>query len=288
MSESFKKYSLLIFTFILLFFAFLVIRADLQNSNKKFSFSMFDVGQGDSLLIKSPSGVQVLIDGGPSEKILSALKKEMPAFDRSLDAIIITNPDQDHIGGILDVLKVYKVGTIFESGTWSDSRTYKNLEEEIIKKKIPNILAKKGMKLDLGDGAQIDILFPDRNVTSWPTNEGSIVARLSYGNVKIMLTGDATNKTEDLILKENSKEKLQSYILKAGHHGSKYSSSINFLKIVSPEYALISVGKNNKYNHPAPEILGIFSDLGVKVLRTDQLGTIIVKCDKIGVCEINK
>jgi competence protein ComEC len=152
---------------------------------------------------------------------------------------------------------------------------------------VPDILAKKGMRLDIGGGAYIDILFPDRDVSEWATNDGSVVARLVYGNISIMLTGDATAKTEKIILSENSPAQLASTILKVGHHGSRTSTSPDFVKAISPTYALISDGKDNKYGHPHQETLDTLASFGVKVFRTDLLGTIIFKCATIKTCEIN-
>ena len=289
MHESFmKKYWLLVVSFILLFIAIFLIYFDWQDSHKQFTFAMLDVGQGDALFIESPTGTQVLVDGGPPNKILGKLQQVMSPFDRKLDAMIITNPDQDHIGGFLDVLKFYKVGELFESGTWSDSKTYQNLEDEIKNKKIPDILAKKGMRLDLGGGAVLDILFPNRDVWGWETNDGSTVVKLSYKNTSFILTGDATTKTEKLILEDNPKSLLKSDILKVGHHGSNTSSSLEFLQAVAPTEALISVGLNNKYGLPKQETLDKLLQIGAKIFRTDQLGTILIKCDNMGVCKTNK
>jgi len=277
MLKSSKKYSLVIFSALLFIVVLSLFYLDWENSHKEFTFAMLDVGQGDALFIESPTGTQILIDGGPPKKVLSELARVMPPLDRSIDAIFITNPDQDHIGGFLDVLKYYKVGKVFKSGTTSDSKTFQNLKIEIKNKKIPEILAKKGMNIDLGGGVVMNILFPDRDVSTWPTNDGSIVAQLNYGELKIMLTGDAGIKTEKLILKNNSKESLSSTILKVGHHGSRNSTSEEFLKTVSPQYVLISDGKNNKYGHPHKEVLDLFSSFGIKILRTDLLGSIIMK-----------
>jgi len=220
-----------------------------------------------------------LVDGGPPNQILGRLSQVMSPFDRSIDAIIITNPDQDHISGFLDVLKFYKVGEVFEPGTWSDSKTYQNLEDEIKNKNIPDILAKRGMRLDLGGGASLDILFPDRDVSGWQTNDGSVVAKLTYGDTSIMLTGDATKMTEKIILSENTPQQLHSNILKVGHHGSNTSTSPEFLQAVAPTTALISVGLNNKYGLPKQETLNELLQTGIKILRTDQLGSIILKSD---------
>lgn len=282
-----KKYATPIFTFLLLVATVFLFYLDWQNSHRKLTFAMLDIGQGDALFIESPTGTQILVDGGPPRKILSTLMRVMPPFDRHINAIIVTNPDQDHIGGFLDVLKVYKIDGVFESGTQNDSKIYQNLKTEIKNKNILDILAKKGMRLDIGGGAVIDILFPDRDVSTWSPNDGSVVAHLSYGKTSVMLTGDATTLTEKIILGEYSKTALASTILKVGHHGSRTSTSYDFVKAVSPIYALISDGKNNKYGHPHQDILETLTKFGAKILRTDLLGTIIFSCDRIKPCEIN-
>jgi competence protein ComEC len=283
-----KKYYLLIFAFLLLLANAFLINLDWQNSHRKFTFAMLDVGQGDGLFIESPTGTQVMFDAGPPRSVLGPLQRVMSPFDKSIDAFVITNPDADHIGGLADILKNYKVGEVFESGTLTDSKTYQSLREEMKKQNVPDILAKKGMRLDIGGGAYIDILFPDRDVSEWATNDGSVVAKLTYGKTSIMLTGDAGAKTEKIILGENSTTQLNSTILKVGHHGSRTSSSPSFVKAVSPEYAMISVGKDNKYGHPHQETLDTLTQVGAKILRTDLIGTIIMKCDTINLCEIKK
>lgn len=274
-----KNRPLFFFTFLLLIVTIYICYLDLRGARKELTFAMLDIGQGDALLIESPTGTQVLVDGGPPRKILSALSKTMSPFDRKIDAIVITNPDQDHIGGFLDVLKTYKVGQVFESGTFNDSAVYKNLEQEIKNKNIPDVIVKRGMRLNLGGGAVVDILFPDRDVSTWTTNDGSVVGRLSYGETSIILTGDATAETEKIILQENPEAQLKSTILKVGHHGSHTSTSEPFVDTVNPEYALISDGKENKYGHPHQETLDTLNKFGVKIFRTDLLGTIIMRSD---------
>jgi competence protein ComEC len=240
---------------------------------------VLDVGQGDAILVESPTGTQILFDAGPPKKILGQLTRVMPPLDRHIDAIVITNPDADHIGGFSDVLKMYKVGQVFEPGTFNDSRTYQNLEDTIKNKKIPDILLKKGMRLDIGGGAVIDVLFPDRDVSMWDSNDGSVVAKLTYGNISIMLTGDATAETEKIILEEFSSVDIHSTVLKVGHHGSRTSSSPSFVRAVNPTFAVISDGKDNTYGHPHIQTLDTLTQFGAKIFRTDTRGTILMKSD---------
>ncbi|MCX6757801.1 MAG: MBL fold metallo-hydrolase [Candidatus Nomurabacteria bacterium] len=246
------------------------------------TFAALDIGQGDGLFIESPSGVQMLVDGGPIHSILAPLSKVMPLYDKHIDAIMITNPDADHIGGFIDILKNYDVDYIIEPGTFNPSKTYATVEQLVLEKHVKKIIARRGMKLNLGAGAYINILFPDRDVSTWSPNDGSIVARLSYGNNSVMLTGDATQKTEGIILGENHGESarlLKSTILKVGHHGSRTSSSSAFVQAVAPTYAVISDGRDNKYGHPHQETLNTLNSFNIKILRTDLLGTIIFKGD---------
>lgn len=283
-----KKYLLFYLAIIFFLFSIYVVYLNFQNFNNKFTFAMLDVGQGDALFIQSPTGTQVLIDTGPPNKVIGELNKVMLPFDKSLDLLIISNPDQDHIGGALDILKNYKVQMVLESGTTNSSDTFKEFKAEIKNKEIPNFLARQNMILDLGGDVFLEILFPNQDVSGWERNEGSMVARLYYGQTSILLTGDVTKETEEIILKTNVKEKIESDILKIGHHGSRTSTSYNFLKEVNPKYALISVAQNSKYGHPHKEVLDLLNEFKIEILRTDEIGTIILNCDKMEICKIKK
>jgi competence protein ComEC len=276
-SQKRGNYSLLILVLVLVVFNAFLFYFDLKGSNKGLTFAVLDVGQGDALFIESPTGVQVIFDSGPPRKVLGQLAQVMSPFDRSIDAVVITNPDADHIGGLQEILKNYKVGVVLEPGTFNNSKTYENLKNEIEKQNIKNILAKKGMRLDLGGGAVIDILFPNQDVSDWDPNDGSVVAKLSYGDTSVMLTGDSTLKTEKIILGEYMETALDSTVLKVGHHGSRTSTSSSFVDAVSPEYSVISLGKDNKYGHPHKETLDTLISLGAQIFRTDILGTIIMQ-----------
>jgi competence protein ComEC len=285
-SQKRGNYSLFFFVLILFALNLFLFYFDFVKANDNLTFTVLDVGQGDALFIESPTGTQVLFDSGPPRKILGPLAKVMSPFDRSIDAVVITNPDADHIGGLQEILKNYEVGVVLEPGTFNSSKTYENLKNEIEKQDIKNILAKKGVRLDLGGGAVIDILFPNQDVSGWDPNDGSVIAKLSYGEASFMLMGDSTVKTEKIIMEEYSEMALDSTVLKVGHHGSRTSTLQEFVQVVSPEYAIISLGKDNKYGHPHANTLDTLNTIGAQIFRTDLSGTIILSCDRIGPCVI--
>ncbi len=247
--------------------------------------AVLDIGQGDAIFIEAPNGNQVIVDGGPDQKLISELGHVMPFYDRSIDMIINTNPDSDHYAGFFDLLKTYKVGEFMESGTISDTPTYKQLEKTIAEKHIPKIVAKRGMKIVLDKDVSLFVLYPDRDVSNWTSNNGSMVMKLVYGDTSFLLQGDATAEVEKyLVSLEKSAESrvyggLSAQVLKAGHHGSRTSTSEGYVEAVSPEYAAISDGKNNRYGHPHKETLDTLEKNHVKILRTDFLGRIIFQSD---------
>ncbi len=232
-----------------------------------------DVGQGDSIFIDSPTHGRVLIDGGVNRKVLSELGKILPFGDKNIDVVIATHPDADHITGLVDVVKRYKVGVFVEPGVESDNLVDDALELVVKEKNIPDLLARRGMNLDLGGGANLLILFPNTDVSTWETNDASIVAKLIYGDKSFLLTGDSTKSTEYKLMALDESV-LDSDVLKAGHHGSDTSTSILFAQAVSPEYAVISAGKNNRYGHPKQSVLDILNKVGAKIVSTADLGTI--------------
>jgi competence protein ComEC len=247
-----------------------------------------DIGQGDSVFIDSPTGRQMLIDGGPGRSVLRELSKTMPFYDRSIDVVVATHPDADHIGGLNDVFEKYKVSVFVEPGVEGETSMYSELKKRVEKESSKIIEAKRGMTIDLGGGAKLEILFPDRDPEGMETNTASIVSRLVYGENEFILTGDSPKNIEEYIV---SLEKLECQsppaacgilkgdVLKAGHHGSKTSTSEIFLSAVSPEYTVISAGKDNRYGHPHKEVLDILNEFKTKVLRTDEQGRAIFKSD---------
>jgi competence protein ComEC len=247
-------------------------------STSKLKVGFLDIGQGDSIYIEAPNGNQVLIDGGPNKGVLRALGEVMPWADHSLDLVVATHADADHIGGLPAVLNRYQVAAVLSNGQGSKTAIYKSWQEAIVtevKTGAKSLLAKRGERfiLDRPNQIYLDVLFPYSVPSGKDTNDGSIVAKLTYGNQAFILTGDATIKVEQQLLANPSE--LRATVLKAGHHGSKTSSSAPFVAAVAPTYAIISAGEHNRYGHPHQITLDTLTKAGAKILRTDQLGTII-------------
>lgn len=244
--------------------------------------AFLDIGQGDSIYIESPNGRQMLIDGGPDNRVMQALGKVMPFGDRSIDLVLATHADADHIGGLPQVIEDYKVSQFIFNGVKSDTDKFGELQDKIQEKNIKEIIAEKPMHIILDQDKNIyfDIIFPDRDISKFTeTNDGSIVGRLVYGNESFMLTGDATRYTEHLIMETEDSATLHSQVLKLGHHGSRTSSSELWLEKVNPEIAIISAGKKNRYGHPHKEVLDLLQKLKIPYIATYDKGTIILKTD---------
>ena len=237
------------------------------------SVYFLDIGQGDAIFIDTPGDRHILLDGGPNRKVLAELGKILPFGEKRIDVMIESHPDRDHIGGLPEVVSRFDVGMFLEPGVESDNTIDDELKRRIIEKKIPSILARRGMVLNFGDGVKLTILFPNQDVSRWETNDASIVAKLEYGENSFLLTGDSPIKTENILLKLDS-EILDSNVLKAGHHGSRTSTAAAYAAAASPEYAVISAGKDNSYGHPHKEVLDILQKIGVKTVSTAESGTI--------------
>ena len=250
--------------------------------SNKLKVAVLDIGQGDSIYIKSPTGVEILIDAGPDNSLLRELPKVMALTDRTIDAVVETHPDADHIAGFVDLLKRYKIGAFIEPGIPKPTVTAEKLEQEVTDEKIPRYLARRGDWLDLGGGARLQILFPDfdtSTLSSTKANEGCIVAHLVYKETSMLFMCDAPMSVEDHLMKIGSSTELTSDILKVAHHGSPYSTGNSFLDVVNPNIAVISVGTKNTYGHPTKETLSRLETHNIKTLRTDWDGTVIFVSD---------
>lgn len=244
----------------------IVARADAKNLELDF----LDIGQGDSELINLPGDVQVLIDGGPNAKILESLPKVLAPQDRYIDILLITHPQLDHFGGLIDVLKNYKVGAVIDNGRKGTARAYADFEKALKENGAKHIVLAEGDQIRYED-AIFKMLGPSRSdLRSKELNDTCLVVMLEKGGLRALYTGDIGQNIEDELIK---KYDISADVLKVGHHGSRFSSSPEFLKAVNPKISVIEVGKNT-YGHPTPAALGRLANIGTQIFRTDLNGTI--------------
>ena len=248
-----------------------------QLPDRRLHVAFLDVGQGDAVLITTPRGQQILVDGGPSPTVLlTALGKEMPFWDHSIDLVVSTHADSDHLTGLVEVLQRYAVGGWIDNGLAEDDPLMQVCLARLAQQRIPRRAVVAGEKLDLGEGIVLRILSPQSGsqaqVRTDPNNH-SVVLLLTQGPIRFLLTGDIEAETERLLLHSN--QMLHAEVLKVAHHGSADSSTKEFLAAVDPAFAVVSVGAGNWSGLPSGEALERLARLGdVLVLRTDEHGSI--------------
>lgn len=269
-----KEYFLVIVLILVNLLVWSLYYSDRQNKFLEVDF--LDIGQGDAIFIEAPNGRQILIDGGRDASVLGRLAEMMGFFDRSIDIVLATHPDADHVGGLPAVLEHYRVLNFIDSVADADTAVYGRVEDITHEKNIKTYFGMRGMTiiLDKKNGVYLEVLYPgpDDNKLK-DTNDLSIVAKLIYGNTAVMLTGDATKLVEGMLVSTDGNY-LESDILKAGHHGSKTSSSKAFVDSVGASYSIISAGKDNSYGHPHAITMKTLTDSGAKILETSKEGTI--------------
>lgn len=250
--------------------AYSIISADRLNSG---GVVFFDVGQGDSALIKLPQSKQVLVDTGERKEVLEKIEKNMPIFDRKIEYLVLTHADSDHVGMALEVMQSFAVEQVVVGPSRSDSRTYQKIEEYIKEKNIPQKQVGQGDKICVIESACMEFLSPAGDQKSGSTNEMSLVFRFNYGENKVMFTGDAESSVQSEIARSMEASLLKSDYLKVAHHGSRDSVDSLFLEKLGVSVAVISVGRNG-YGHPTKEAISRLEERGIKILRTDQVGDI--------------
>jgi competence protein ComEC len=259
----------------------LIVVALVQLPDEKLHVYFLDVGQGDAILIVTPSGKQVLVDGGPAPSvILAQLARHMPFWDRSIDLVIATQPDADHLAGLVAVMDRYTVGAVL-AAEWPDrarDQTVSRWSQLIAERHPTRIPLQVGSKLQIEPGTEITLLHPDADAaSSLKSNDASLVTRLTFGRVSFLFTGDIEVEGEDMLIRSG---RLQpSTVLKASHHGSKTSTSQEFLGLADPLVVVISVGAGNPFGHPSQEVLARLADRHVRSVRTDQSGTVEIASD---------
>lgn len=262
---------------------FLVWASVFKNLNKSdIEIYFFDVGQGDASLIEAKDGTQILIDGGPPNKILPKLSSALDFGDKSLDVLILTHPHADHVSGAIEILQNYEVGTIIESGVGYNTSEAKEFEKLVAEKKLKKLIVDKPLTLNFFNGARLRFLYPDRsfaNAILKNVHDATVVSELLYNGQKILFMGDAEKNIENYLASKNLVDDVD--VLKVGHHGSKTSTTHYFLSRIKPEYAVIQVGKN-RYGHPTQEVLSRLESFGAQIFRTDTDGTIKFEINNLG------
>ncbi len=234
----------------------------------------FDVGQGDASLIALPGGVEVLVDGGPPNgRVMSELAEALRPTDRYLDLVVMTHPELDHFGGLIEALDSYEVGAFIANGRAGKAAAYRDLRAVLGKRKVPELILGEGDSIRYRDST-FSFLAPNTDeARSKAVNDSSIVFMFENAGWRALFTGDIGAAVERRIAGDYA---LSAHLLKVSHHGSKFSSSDAFVREVSPDIAAIGVGKNS-YGHPTPEALGRLARAGGVVLRTDRDGTLSVE-----------
>ncbi len=249
----------------------------LVKTETKLHVAFLDIGQGDAIFIQSPTGRQVLIDGGKDRSVLRELGKRMSPFDRSLEMVIETHPDADHIGGLPSVFERYRVGAYLSPGVEGQTSYVHALSAAVHEEQALRYEVRRGDRIELGGGAYLEVLFPDRDVSNVETNTSSLVMRLVYGETSFLLTGDAPESIEQYLISLGGE--LESDVLKAGHHGSKTSTGEAFLSAVAPGAVVISAGKDNSYGHPHEEVVSRVEASGARIYRTMGEGAVVFESD---------
>lgn len=237
------------------------------------------VGQGDAILISQGMN-QIVIDGGrDGQLLLSRLGRYMPFYDRTIEVLIPTHPDADHVGGLSALLARYQVKTVLDTGARTDTKSAFLFYHDLEREGTASIPAVRGTTVTLPHGGKLTILFPNALLPSDvpETNEGSVVARFEFDETSFLFTGDLPDEEQFI------RDLVPVDVLKVAHHGSQYSTSVDLLGLVQPREAIISVGKNT-YGHPHPLVLERLQTHRVAVFRTDTDGDILYRC-RTPVCQ---
>lgn len=240
-------------------------------------FTVFDIGQGDAIYLRTAAGNDVLIDGGPGDAVLSKLGRVLPYGDRKIELVILTHPHADHVSGLVEMLKRYRVERMMLPEVEYETATYTAFLNLLAENHVQIVQPKLGQRIFLDNSTALDILYPIiGHFVHAPDdiNDSSVVAKLSFGQSQVLLTGDAGKVIEDFLLKAGLP--ISAEILKVGHHGSRHSTGQDFAQKVGARYAVVSVGKNS-YGHPHSEAMDALSRVHADILRTDEQGDVSFK-----------
>src|SRR3989338_95931 len=248
---------------------------------QRLTVNFLDVGQGDGSFIQTPFGQNIIIDGGDGQKILPELGRVLPFYDRTIDLMILTHPHEDHIGGLVKILGRYRVQKILATGVVHNTPTYLAWLEAVKRKNIPLVIIDRRQEINLGPDLKMEILWPQASLLNQEIdnlNDSSIVLELIYQEQKFLFMGDAENALTPG-LSHGERRLSEADVLKVAHHGSDDATSEEFLQIVKPKTAVISVGKDNAFGHPSLRAIKRLEKLGAKIYRTDNNGWVKIISD---------
>lgn len=232
----------------------------------------YDVGQGDAIMVEK-GDIQILIDGGPTDRILTYLGRDLLPWDREIDLLVLTHPHADHFIGLIPVIERYKIGKILYYPSVYDSTGYKKFQELVQREGAEVLWAQAGGEISVGE-LSLQILWPIANFRSDNANNESVVTLLDYQDFEVLLPGDVQIEVQSQLVIKNDIE-----VIKVGHHGSVNGSYEPLLRSSQPDLAVISVGARNRYGHPHQQTLDLFAKLKIPLLRTDLNGTVTVRSD---------
>ncbi len=233
----------------------------------------FDIGQGDGILMQLPNQDQVVIDGGSDNSMVKKVGQAMPFYDRDIELMILTHPHADHITGLIEILRRYHVKKVMMTGVVHTTTEYQEWLDEIKKQQIPVEIIDSNRDIELSDNITLKILFPDHSLIDEQfenLNNSSIVGKLVYAQTSLLLTGDYENE-EELIARGVD---VRADVLKVGHHGAANANDRDFINAVRPQYAVISAGVDNKFDHPNYRTLFNLEQVKAQIFRTDLQGDI--------------
>jgi competence protein ComEC len=270
-----RKYRKYFIVFVIIIILFIFIE-NAKLSNNYIDVNFLDVGQGDSIYIRTPDNYDILIDGGPDHDLTSKLNKYMPYWDRDIDWLVITHPDWDHIGGFPRVFDQYKVHNIIYTPYNHDTSVAEELLNKISKEDPIKKFIELNEDLQIGCCTSLEFFWPSESKLSKDINDSSIAFRLETYDTSIFFGGDLSKEYEDTIA-----DKIGDVdILKVGHHGSNTSTSQYFLSVLEPEYGIISAGKDNNFGHPHLEVINNLEQYKVQILQTALEGDINLRVYK--------
>ncbi len=246
-----------------------------DSSEGRLRITFLDVGQGSSILIRLPNGGNVLIDGGSREQGEEVVADLVRLGVDTLDAVVISHADEDHSGGLIDVIDSVPVSTVYDSGYPHTTQTYADLLDAVDRSGARYVETRTGERIDLDPDVEMEFIYPD--TLNEGTNESSLALRLNYGEFAAQLVGDLGFAEEQELLAAGRLSPVT--LMEVGHHGSAGSSSTEFLEALSPEVGVIQVGSDNSYGHPSQEALSRLQAQGIEIYRTDLQGEITVTTD---------